>query len=418
MLPTPRAPAYIEGSPMKEHNKTAPGLRLEWKRSIAEVDRQAWDALAEPMYSPALEWEWLHRLEASGSVCPQTGWLPLHLTAWSGPVLVAAAPLYIKGHSEGEFVWDYGWAEAAQSMGIRYYPKLVGVSPATPVSGYRFLIAPGEDEQRLTGLMLEAIDQLCRSNNVSGVSFLYADPAWQQGLEALGFQVWRHQSFAWSNQGFHTFDDYLAGFDKNQRRNIRRERQAVAEAGVHLQAFTGEAITRPLLQSMAVFYERTNDQFGPWAARYLTPEFFPGLYEDYRHRLLLMAAFRDGDPQPLGMSFLLVKGPRMYGRYWGSRERIDCLHFEACYYAPIEWAIAHGTQSFDPGIGSPHKLRRGFRAVANHSLHRFYDSRLAKLMARHIGEINRQEQENIDAMNAAVPFAERRPQRQTSSQGG
>jgi hypothetical protein len=121
-----------------------------------------------------------------------------------------------------------------------------------------------------------------------------------------------------------------------------------------------------------------------------------------------MAAFREGDPEPLGMSFLLLKGQRMYGRYWGSRERIDCLHFEACYYAPIEWAIAHGVRSFDPGIGSTHKLRRGFRAVANHSLHRFYDPRLERLMARHIEEINRREQESIDTMNDAVPFAEHR----------
>jgi predicted N-acyltransferase len=394
---------------MKDQPKTASGLRLEWKRSLAEIDRQAWDALAVPLESPALEWEWLHWLEASGSVRPQTGWVPLHLTVWSGPVLVAAAPLYVKGHSEGEFVWDYGWAEAAQAMGIRYYPKLVGVSPATPVPGYRFLIAPGEDEERLTGLMLEEIDRLCRSNKLSGASFLYADPAWQARLEALGFQAWRHQSFAWQNQDFGSFGDYLAGFDKNQRRNVRRERQAVAEAGVSVQAFTGEAISRSLLERMVGFYESTNDQFGPWAARYLTPEFFPGLYEGYRHRLLLMAAFREGEPEPLGMSFLLLKGERMYGRYWGCREHIDSLHFEACYYAPIEWAIVHGVQLFDPGIGSPHKLRRGFRAVANHSLHRFYDSRLERLMARHIGEINRREQENIDAMNEAVPFAERWP---------
>lgn len=394
---------------MKQHAKTAAGVHLEWKRSMAEIDREAWDSLALPLQSPALEWEWLHRLEASGSIRAETGWLPLHLTVWSGPVLVAAAPLYVKAHSEGEFVWDYGWAEAAQAMGIRYYPKLVGVSPATPIPGYRFLIAPGEQEEHLTIRMLAEIDRVCRSNNLSGASFLYADPAWQRLMEAQGFQTWRHQSFEWRNQGYADFAAYLAAFDKNQRRNIRRERQAVAEAGVRLKAFTGQAVTRTLLERMAAFYESTNDRFGPWAARYLTPEFFPGLFEGYRHRLLLMAAFRDPDPEPVGMSFLLVKGPRMYGRYWGSRERIDCLHFEACYYAPIEWAIAHGVQTFDPGIGSLHKLRRGFRAVANHSLHRFYDPRLERLMARHIEEINRLEQENIEAMNRSVPFAERRP---------
>jgi len=383
-------------------------IRTEWKRSIADLPHEAWDALAAPLATPVLEWEWLHRLEASGSVRPETGWLPLHLAVWRGQELVGAAPLYVKGHSEGEFVWDYAWAEVASRLRLRYYPKLVGMSPATPVPGYRFLIAPGEDEERLTEAMLEAIDGLVQSNNLSGVSFNYVDPAWQARLEARGFLAWRHQSFEWQNEGFGSFEDYLARFDKNQRRNVRRERLATAGEGVRLQTFTGDAITLPLLERMVGFYESTNDQFGPWAARYLTPEFFPSLHERFRHRLLVVAAYREGEADPLGMSFLLYKGEGLYGRYWGAREAVDCLHFNACYYTPIEWAIAHGVRRFDPGIGSEHKLRRGFRAVPNHSLHRFRDPQLQGIMARHLGAINREEQERIDELNTGLPFAERR----------
>jgi predicted N-acyltransferase len=389
--------------------------RVEWKGSMSEIPKQAWDALAEPLPTPALEWEWLARLESSGSVCPDTGWLPAHLTVWQGADLVAAAPLYVKGHSEGEFVWDYAWAEVASRLAVRYYPKLVGVSPATPVPGYRFLLAPGQDEEVLTGLMLEAIESFRAANRLSGVSFLYVDPDWQAAIEARGYLAWRHQSFLWENEGYGSFEDYLARFDKNQRRNIRRELQAVESQGVRLEIHNGERITREALEQMVEFYEGTNDQFGPWAARYLTPRFLPSLYEGFRHRLLLASAFRRGESRPVGMSFLLTKGQGLYGRYWGSRERIDSLHFAACYYEPIRWAIQNGVRRFDPGIGSEHKLRRGFRAVANHSLHRFADPRLRGIMQRHIERINSQQQEEIDALNRAVPFAEGRDQAQAEA---
>jgi predicted N-acyltransferase len=298
----------------------------------------------------------------------------------------------------------------ASRLSLRYYPKLVGVSPATPVPGYRFLLAPGRDEEELTALMLEAIEAFRAANRLSGVSFLYADPQWQAGIEARGYLAWRHQSFLWQNEGFAGFEDYLARFDKNQRRNIRRELEAVSAQGVRLELASGEQVSREALAQMVGFYESTNDQFGPWAARYLTPRFLPSLYEGFRHRILLASAFRGEEKRPVGMSFLLTKGENLYGRYWGSRERVDCLHFAACYYEPIRWAIAHGVRRFDPGIGSEHKLRRGFRAVANHSLHRFADPRLRGIMQRHIDRLNEQQQEEIEALNQAVPFAGARPQ--------
>jgi len=384
--------------------------RLEWIRDISEIHKEAWNELAVALESPVLEWEWLHRMEASESMRPETGWLPIHLTVWHGGDLIAAAPLYVKGHSEGEFVWDYMWADVASRLGIPYYPKMVGMSPATPVTGYRFLVAPGEDELQLSAVMIEAIDALCRQNNMAGLSFNYVDPRWLEIMKGFGFAAWEHQSYVWENPGFSDFEDYLWSFDKNQRRNIRRERKKLAEQHISIRPFTGEQITTALLESMYHFYERTNAQFGPWAAKYLNKEFFLGLHQDFRHRILLLGAFVDHEPErPVGMSFLLRKGPQMYGRYWGAGAHYDSLHFNTCYYSPIEWGIGHGVRRFDPGIGSTHKTRRGFRATANWSLHRFYDQNLARIMDRHIEQINRMEQEHIDALNRSIPFAKHGP---------
>jgi predicted N-acyltransferase len=383
--------------------------RLEWVQDITNIPKEAWNALALGLDTPILEWEWLHRMETSGSMRPETGWLPIHLAVREGADLVAAAALYVKGHSEGEFVWDYIWADVAGRLGVPYFPKMVGMSPATPVSGYRFLIAPGADEQDLSAAMVQAIDGLCRQNNMAGLSFNYVDPDWVRSMTDLGFVAWKHQSFVWENPGFSSFEEYLWSFDKNQRRNIRRERKKLSEQNLVIRPYTGEQITVELLDRMYSFYELTNAQFGPWAAKYLNREFFTGLYKDFRHRILLLAAYdRERGGYPLGMSFLLHKGQQMYGRYWGSSGHYDSLHFNACYYSPIEWAIQNGLRRFDPGIGSSHKVRRGFQATANWSLHRFYDPNLDRIMRQHIGEINRMEQERIDSLNQAVPFAEDR----------
>ncbi|HSH70541.1 MAG TPA: GNAT family N-acetyltransferase [Deferrisomatales bacterium] len=380
-------------------------FRFRWLRSIAEVPKDAWDSLAGALDVPILEWEWLRQLERSGSVRPETGWVPLHLTLWRGTELVGAAPLYAKAHSEGEFVWDHAWADVARRLGAPYYPKLVGMSPATPITGYRFLVAPGEDEGRLTDLLLGAIDVLCRETGLTGVSFPYADPTWQGCLVERGFLAWRHQSYGWENPGLADFEQYLAAFTRGQRRNIRRERAAVAGAGVAVQSRTGREIRPADLRAMYRFYARTNARFGPWAAKYLSAEFFTGLGDGYRHRLLLFAAYREGREDPLAMSLLLTKGQGLYGRFWGSDEQVDGLHFELCYYAPIQWAIEHGVRRFDPGIGGEHKVRRGFRAVPNHSLHRFTDPRLQAVMAANLEHLNAAEQSRIEALNRAIPLA-------------
>jgi len=379
---------------------------ISWISNISEIDRTTWDALAKPLATPFLEWDWLRLMEISGSTTAKTGWLPYHLTVWSSGGLVAAAPMYIKAHSAGEFVFDHVWADVAARLGIEYYPKLVGVSPFTPMTGYRFLIAAGEEESRLTAIMVAEIDRLCRRFRMSGSSFLFVDHQWRLEMLKHGYSGWRHQSYAWQNQGYQTFDDYLAVFNSNQRRNIKRERQALEDQGVSLRLFNGEDIPRTFFPLMYGFYERTNDKFGPWGCRYLTRSFFDELYHHYRDRLVLVAAFNASDPAtPLGMALLVTKRDQLYGRYWGCSRPVNSLHFNACYYTPIEWAIVNGVHRFDPGAGGVHKIRRGFAAVSSYSLHRFYDPRMERIMQTHIDEINRLEQEQIDKLNHELPFA-------------
>ncbi|NEO56331.1 MAG: N-acetyltransferase [Okeania sp. SIO3B5] len=384
-----------------------PQYSLAWIGKIAEVPKPEWDSLAQPLKTPFLEWDWLHNMETSGSVGGRSGWLPQHLTVWRDRQLIAAAPLYIKGHSQGEFVFDHQWAEIAYRLGIEYYPKLLGMSPFTPAEGYRFLIAPGEDEDEMTALMVREIDHFCDRHHISGCHFLYVDPEWHPVLQRNGFSSWLHHSYIWQNQGYQTFDDYLKVFNANQRRNIKRERKAVGKAGLQMQTLTGDEIPKALFSQMYSFYESTCDKFGWWGSKYLTKRFFEQLHHDFRHRVLFVAGYSEEDDRfPVGMSFCITKGDRLYGRYWGSTYEIDCLHFDACYYAPIEWAIDHGVNTFDPGAGGRHKKRRGFPATPNHSMHKFYHNRLSKIFLSYIEQVNEMEQLEMERINEDLPFSQ------------
>ena len=380
---------------------------INWIQKINEIPKLEWDALAQPLKTPFLEWEWLNNLETSGSATAHTGWQPCHLTLWRDRQLIAAAPLYVKGHSYGEFVFEHQWADLASRLGIKYYPKLLGMIPFTPAVGYRFLIAPGEDEERITGIMVAEIDRFCDRHHLSGCHFLFVDPQWQPIIERHGFTSWLHFSYIWNNQGFNKFEDYLGVFNANQRRNIKRERQAVTKAGLEVKTLVGEEISHHLFSQIYDFYSSTCDKFY-WGSKYLTRNFFKQLYPNYRDRILLVTAWReDNEIRPVGLSFCIHKGENLYGRYWGCFQEYDCLHFEACYYQPIEWAIDRGIQMFDPGAGGSHKKRRGFPATPNYSVHRFYDQRMMQILRHYIGEINEMEQQEIEAINQELPLIKR-----------
>jgi uncharacterized protein len=380
---------------------------LKWISQVAEINQTEWDHLAQSLNTPFLEWEWLNNIETSGSAKPRTGWQPCHLTMWKNQQLIAVAPLYIKGHSYGEFVFDYQWADLSYRLGIEYYPKLLGMTPFTPAVGYRFLIASTEDQEIVTKTMLAEIDHFCDRNGIASCNFLYVESNWQKIAEKYGFKAWLHHSYIWSNQNFQTFDDYLQIFNANQRRNIKRERKAVTNTGLTMKVLTGEEIPHYLFPYIYHFYSDTCDKF--WGgSKYLTRKFFEQLYPHYSERVVLFLAFtEEDDHKPVGMSFCIRKEENLYGRYWGSMQDYNCLHFEACYYKPIEWAIANNIKMFDPGAGGKHKRRRGFPATPNYSLHRFYNQRMSLIFNNYIEEVNQMEQAEIDAINHDLPFTKR-----------
>jgi predicted N-acyltransferase len=255
---------------------------------------------------------------------------------------------------------------------------------------------------------MAAIDHLCRSMELSCFQINFVDPDWYaRAFPPDLLMSWHHQSFLWENQGFIDFADYLKPFKSSQRRNIRREIRQMDRQGITIRPLTGSELSRDMAMLMFRYYLKTNAQYGPWAARYLNADFFDKIFKHLRHRLLLMAAYHvSNGTTPIALSMLLRKGNHLIGRYWGSAEQIKDLHFNMCFYAPIRWAIENGIQTIDPGAGSPHKIYRGFKAVANKSLHRFYDPRLKVIFRRLIDDVNEMECSNIRSLNAQLPFAQ------------
>jgi hypothetical protein len=380
--------------------------QVVWLQSILDVNQAAWDALAQQLKTPFLEWHWLSCLEVSESVGLSTGWIPMHLTLWDKDSLVAAAPLYLKTHGQGEFIVDSFWVELAERLGSFYYPKLVGMSPFTPLEGYRFLIDSQKDAFELTGLLLKEIEIFCKRYGVFSCNFNFVDPDWMPCVEKFGYLTWKHENFTWFNAGLSSFDAYLQLFTSHQRKNIKKECQSMQRQGVNIKIYQGQELPSPLVRTMYDCYVSTNDQYGPWGCKYLNSLFFEQIYHSLGSRILTVVASRKEQQQEqvIGMAFLVYKHDRLYGRYWGNLVPCKDLHFNVCYYKPLQWAIENDIQRFDPGIGGKHKLRRGFRLIPCYSLHRFFDQRLQLVVKSHIEEINVMEQEHMDFINSQLPL--------------
>lgn len=379
-------------------------LTVRVHRSISEIPVLEWDALTGSLDTPVFDWSWLNLLETAGGLDSDHGWTPLHLALWRGSDLVAAAPVYGRGNSWGDYVYDFGFADAAGSLGLDWYPKLVGMSPATPSVGWRVFVREGEDGEALVARWFEEAFRLAKQLGCASFQANFTDPAWSDGLPGP-WRRWSHQSFLWTNDGLSDFDGYLGTFDKNQRRNIKRERQSLANQGLTLKVVPGPEIPETWFPLMGKLYEKTNDQFGPYAARFLEPSFFSAL-DSIRPLLSFSATFADHDPLPVALGFLLGKNSRLIGRYWGERVHYPDQYFNVCYYGPIEETIRRGWKDFDPGAGSELKVRRGFRSERNVSLHRFMEPETDKLFVTYLSRLNRQEEARIEALNAAVPFKE------------
>jgi predicted N-acyltransferase len=353
-------------------------MKVEILDGLAGVEPAAWDALVGDG-SPFLEWAWLASLEEAGCVSARTGWLPRHLALLDGGRLAAACPLYVKGHSQGEFVFDHAWAEAAARAGIAYYPKLLVAAPFTPATGSRFLVHPGADRPAAIHTLGRALRDLCRRASFSSVHVNFCLPDEADALAGLGFERRAGYQFQWTNRGWRTFDDYLGALRSHRRNQVRRERRALAAQAVEITPYLGAAIPDALFAPMFHLYLSTVDKH-VWGQRYLNAPFFDLMRRRWRHRLCLLVA-RCGEAIVAG-TFNVRKGDVLYGRYWGTTEELRHLHFNVCYYAAIELCLREGIARFEPGAGGAFKYLRGFDPQPTESMHFIADARLAAAVRR------------------------------------
>ncbi len=379
---------------------------------ISDIPENEWDALSSRYGNPLLSWGYLALLEESGSICPETGWTPAHITVRRSGTLVAAAPLYIRTDSWGDYVFDFEFAAYADKIKAPYYPRLVGTIPATPAPAWRVLCAEGESglEKLCIGVAREA----ARNAGLAGLHFLWVDPSFLPALKEAdgGSSEWRHQYFLWKNEGYRDLPDCLDSWSKNMRRNVMRERSSVRKAGIETFVISPHDCPPRYLELMADYYEDTNAKFGPYAAKFLTRDFFLRLPDFMPAGWALSAAFSASRAEPVALAFLLESDKTLYGRFWGKADaelwnggaQVSGLHFEVCFYTPMEYSMAKRLSDFDPGMGSEHKARRGFRAELCSSLHLPFDRRLARVFEASMPGINAAETTMVGELNRDLPF--------------
>ncbi|MEO8603652.1 MAG: GNAT family N-acetyltransferase [bacterium] len=353
-------------------------VEVTMARRMGDVPREEWDALVGADGSPFLEWDWLDALETSGCVTAKTGWAPHHLLVRENGRLIAAAPTYLKGHSQGEFVFDQTWAEAAERAGLRYYPKLLVAVPMTPATGRRLLTHPERPRAPLLGIVANALRQLCLDNAISSVHVNFCADDEIGPLREAGFLHRQGVQYHWHNRGYATFEDYLAQMRSKRRTQVRRELRDVDEAGIIVTPLVGDAIDDDLFEPMFRIYKSTIDKL-VWGRQYLNGAFFQQLRQRWKRNLCFVAATR-GDELIAG-AINVQKGGVLYGRYWGCFQEVRHLHFVACYYAGIAHGIASGLTRFEPGAGGEYKHWRGFDAAVTHSAHFLAHDGLARAVA-------------------------------------
>lgn len=345
---------------------TSSGQTLKLHSSIRDIGQAVWDGLC-PDGNPFTSYAYLEALEATGCVDRASGWQPTHLTLNESGTVVGAMPLYVKYHSMGEYVFDQSWARAYEQAGGDYYPKLQAAVPFTPVTGPRLL----STDPVVRRALVEAAIGLCDSNRLSSLHVTFPLESEWQAMGDLGLLLRQDQQFWWDNDGYGTFDDFLAQLSSNRRKVIRRERRDV-QAVLDLRAMTGSDITETHLDQIYAFIESTYDR--KWGSPYLTRAFFSKVAETMRDRIVLIFAY-DGERAVAG-AINFVGNDTLYGRQWGTLMDVPFLHFEVCYYQAIDYAIAHGLKRVEAGTQGEHKLSRGYLPNPVYSAHYIRDRRL------------------------------------------
>ena len=367
---------------------------------MAEIQAADWDRLANPECGVPVDPFTTHRfllaLDKSRSTGKGTGWQTRPLVLTQDGILAAAMPLYVKSNSQGEYIFDHGWAQAFENAGGTYYPKLQSAVPFTPATGRRFL-----GDAALAPLLLDAAIGLAKDNGLSSLHITFCTA--QEAAALAGHQGTLHritQQFHWENKDYTSFDAFLGDLSSRKRKMIRKERETAQGHGLTIRMLTGDDILPQHWDAMWAFYQDTGSR--KWGTPYLTRAFFDELHDTMRGDVLLCLAF-DGERAVAGaMNF--IGRETLFGRYWGCTETYSCLHFELCYYQAIDWAISHGLQRVEAGAQGEHKLARGYLPTPVHSLHFLADLAFAKAVSRYLDQERRAVDEEIEVLTAYGPF--------------
>lgn len=374
--------------------------------SIAEIDRESWNACASRResgrrrYNPFIAWDFLRCLEESGSACAETGWLPQHLVLERDDAVCAVAPCYLKSHSYGEYVFDHGWADAFEAAGGHYYPKLQVSVPFTPVSGPRFMVGDGLEVEVGRTMLASGLAELCLRRDASSahVTFMEKDE-WRQ-LASHGFLQRKDQQFHWLNDNYRSFDDFLAALASRKRKAIRRERREAADNDLSIERLTGSDIATRHWDALYRFYKDTGSR--KWGRPYLNRRFFDLLGERMAGDVLLVLAQHNG--RYVAGALNLIGSEALYGRYWGCIETHPFLHFEICYHQAIEFAIERGLDRVEAGAQGAHKLARGYVPVPTYSSHFIPDPGFRRALASYLERECEAVDQEIALMAEHSPF--------------
>jgi uncharacterized protein len=380
--------------------RTWPSMRAFGEAAHAEV--------AADDDSPFTSFAWLDTLERVGCVAADRGWAPCHLSLHREGRLVAFAPAYLKGNSEGEFVFDHSWARYAEgSLSLDYFPKLLVAVPFTPATGRRLLIRAGEDHGRVRAAFAEGLRQIAQEMTVSSAHVLF--PTADEASDWAGSGLARRAGvqFQWHNAGYANFEEFLERFTSKRRNQIRRERREVQAQGIEIEILTGSDLTPEVADFVHRFYRATVDKYF-WGRPYLNQEFFAEIIVRLRDRILLVVAKDRASGRRIAGAFNVLGHNALYGRYWGALEDHNFVHFEVCFYSGIELAIARGLDRFEPGAGGEHKLTRGFEPTATHSVHHLRDPRLDRAVRDYLAREKPSVLSEIDAVRREMPLKSRK----------
>jgi hypothetical protein len=377
-------------------------ITLEAVSSIGQITADEWDACAnsEGIYNPFVSHAFFTALEASGSAVARTGWAPRHLVARMGGQAVGTVPCYLKNHSQGEYVFDHGWADAYARAGGSYYPKLQATVPFTPATGPRLLVRAGVDATRVRESLAGGLIALCGVTQASSVHVTFAREDEWTFLAGHGFLQRTDQQFHWRNEGYDTFEDFLATLASRHRKAIRRERRDALANGITIHPLTGDDITPDAWDAFFEFYMETGSR--KWGRPYLTRAFYSQIGETMAKDVLLVMAKRDGRWIAGAINF--IGSDTLFGRHWGAIEHHPFLHFEVCYYQAIDFAIRRGLKRVEAGAQGEHKIARGYLPQTTYSAHYIADPALRRAIRDYLKQERSYVQEAVRELTEAGPF--------------